>query len=118
MVVEPPGRQGNMNFANTISHAVRVFALCKAAVINVHVVHAQIRLVEKPWIKLKKKACLIHFQEREKKQDLQQDIKQTDRVYMTSRFVAGKVATNGDAEFFYSLYDNPQLALVDRVSLL
>ena len=51
-----------VNSANTISRAVRVFVICEAATISVPAVCARIRLV----LKLKKKASLIRYQERDK----------------------------------------------------
>ena len=45
VVAEMPGRQGKVNSANIIGHAVRVFVLCEAAMISVPAVRAQIRLV-------------------------------------------------------------------------
>lgn len=62
VVAETQGRQGKVNSANNISHAVLVFVICEAAMKSVPAVCARIRLVEK----LKKKGSLVRYQERDK----------------------------------------------------
>ena len=64
-VTEQQGRQEKVNFANTISRAVRAFVNCEAATISVAVVRATIHLVKRLRKKFKKKVSLIRYQEKD-----------------------------------------------------
>lgn len=86
VVAEQQGRQEKVNFANTISRAVRAFVNCEVAMISVPVVRARIHLVKRLRKKFKKKVSLIRYQKRDKNKTFNKiSSRQTKDIWKTKQ---------------------------------